>query len=146
MQCPQRLRPVTGYIISPLSPANWLNELLGGAAEVTSRECNVHRDYGLQPAISSLLVTSELATSRWAEVIESALLRSDCTKYLADHHDYVSSRTRSKARLGTDKVIMQKAHEEWGDLVSSECLASAWNCRVIRRRSRNRTNRRITAK
>jgi len=45
---------------------------------------------------------------------------------LADEQDYVSTRTRSKAPLETNKVIMSKAHEEWGDLISSECLASAF--------------------
>ena len=41
-------------------------------------------------------------------------------------NDYVSARTRSKARLETNKAIMSKAHKEGGDLTSSEHLASAF--------------------
>ena len=44
----------------------------------------------------------------------------------ADKNDYVSARTRCKARLETIKAIMSKAHEEGGDLTSSEYLASAF--------------------
>jgi len=44
---------------------------------------------------------------------------------MADKNEYVSARTRSKARLETNKAIMSKAHEEGGDVTSSECLASA---------------------
>jgi len=44
----------------------------------------------------------------------------------ADKNDYVSARTRSKARFETNKAIMSKAHEEGGDLTSSEYLASAF--------------------
>jgi hypothetical protein len=40
--------------------------------------------------------------------------------------DYISTRTRSKARVETNKAIMTKALEEGGDLVSSESLASAF--------------------
>jgi hypothetical protein len=40
--------------------------------------------------------------------------------------DYVSTRTRSKARLETNKAVMSKAHEEGGDWTSSERLASAF--------------------
>jgi len=35
-------------------------------------------------------------------------------------------RTRRKARLGTNKAITSKAHEEGGDLTSSERLASTF--------------------
>jgi hypothetical protein len=45
---------------------------------------------------------------------------------MTDKNEYVSARTRSKARLETNKAIMTKAHEEGGDLTSSECLASAF--------------------
>jgi len=45
---------------------------------------------------------------------------------MTDKNEYVSARTRSKARLATNKAIMTKAHEEGGDLMSSECLASAF--------------------
>jgi hypothetical protein len=44
----------------------------------------------------------------------------------ADVQDYISTRTRSKVRLETNKAIMSKAHEEGGDLTSSECLASTF--------------------
>ena len=40
--------------------------------------------------------------------------------------DYVSARTRSKARIELNKAIIGKAHEEGGDLTSSESLASAF--------------------
>ena len=40
--------------------------------------------------------------------------------------DYISTRTRSKARRETNKAIMSKAHKEGGDLMSSERLASAF--------------------
>jgi hypothetical protein len=40
---------------------------------------------------------------------------------LADEQDYVSTRTRSKIRLKTNKAIMSKAHEE-GDEVENEPL------------------------
>jgi hypothetical protein len=43
-----------------------------------------------------------------------------------DVHDYVSARTRSKARLATNNTIMGKAHEEGGDLMSSEHLEAAF--------------------
>jgi len=45
---------------------------------------------------------------------------------MADKNEYVSARTRSKARLETNKAIMSKAHEEGGDMTSSERLASAF--------------------
>ena len=45
---------------------------------------------------------------------------------LADEQDYVTTRTRSKVRLETNKAIMSKAHKEGGDLTSSERLASAF--------------------
>ena len=45
---------------------------------------------------------------------------------MADHHDYVSTRTRSKARLGTNKAIMSKESEEGGDSMSPERLASVF--------------------
>ena len=45
---------------------------------------------------------------------------------MADKNEYVSARTHSKARLETNKEIMSKAHEEGGDLTSSEHLASAY--------------------
>jgi len=45
---------------------------------------------------------------------------------MADKNEYVSARTRSKARLETNKAIMSKAHEEGGDVTSSEHLASAF--------------------
>jgi len=45
---------------------------------------------------------------------------------MADKNEYVSARTRSKASLETNKEIMSKAHEEGGDLTSSEHLASAF--------------------
>ena len=44
----------------------------------------------------------------------------------ADVQDYISTRTRSKVRLEMNKAIMSKAHEEGGDLTSSERLASAF--------------------
>jgi len=45
---------------------------------------------------------------------------------MTDKNEYVSARTRSKARLETNKAIMSKAHEEGGDFMSSEHLASAF--------------------
>ena len=45
---------------------------------------------------------------------------------MADKNEYVSARTRSKARLEINKAIMSKAHEEGGDVTSSEHLASAF--------------------
>jgi len=45
---------------------------------------------------------------------------------MADKNEYVSARTHSKARLETNKEIMSKAHEEGGDLMSSEHLTSAF--------------------
>jgi hypothetical protein len=46
---------------------------------------------------------------------------------LADDQDYIATRIRSKVRLlETNKTIMSKAHEEGGDLTSSERLASAF--------------------
>jgi len=45
---------------------------------------------------------------------------------MADKNEYVSARTRSKARLESNKAIMSKAHEEGGDMTSSERLASAF--------------------
>ena len=45
---------------------------------------------------------------------------------MADKNEYVSARTRSNARLETNKAIMSKAHEEGGDMTSSERLASAF--------------------
>jgi len=45
---------------------------------------------------------------------------------MADKNDYISARICSKARLETNKVIINKAHEEGGDLTSSEHLASAF--------------------
>jgi len=45
---------------------------------------------------------------------------------MADKNEYVSVRTRSKARLETNKVIMSNAHEEGGDVTSWERLASAF--------------------
>ena len=45
---------------------------------------------------------------------------------MADKNEYVSARTRSKARLETNKAIMSNAHEEGGDVTSSERLASAF--------------------
>jgi len=44
---------------------------------------------------------------------------------MADKNEYVSARTRSKACLETNKAIMSKAHEEGGDVMSSEHLSSA---------------------
>ena len=44
---------------------------------------------------------------------------------MADKNKYVSARTRSKARLETNRAIMSKAHEEGGDVTSLERLASA---------------------
>jgi len=44
---------------------------------------------------------------------------------MADKNEYISARTRSKARLEINKAIMSKAHEEGGDVTSSEDLASA---------------------
>jgi len=41
-------------------------------------------------------------------------------------NDYVSAQTHSKVRLETNKAIMSKAHEEGGDLMSSEHLTSAF--------------------
>jgi len=43
-----------------------------------------------------------------------------------DKNDYVSTRTHSKAHLETNKAIMSKAHEEGGDVTSSEHLASTF--------------------
>ena len=43
---------------------------------------------------------------------------------IADKNEYVSARTRSKVRLESNKAIMSKAHEEGGDVTSSEDLAS----------------------
>jgi len=40
--------------------------------------------------------------------------------------DYVSTRTRSKARLATNAAVISKAHEEGGDWTSSERLASVF--------------------
>jgi len=55
--------------------------------------------------------------------------------------------TRSKVRLETNKAIMTKAHEEGGDLTSSERLASAFLLLRIAETSeegsRNQTDRRI---
>jgi len=45
---------------------------------------------------------------------------------MADKNEYVSARTCSKARLESNKAIMSKAHEEGGDMTSSERLASAF--------------------
>jgi len=45
---------------------------------------------------------------------------------MADKNEYISARTRSKARLEINKAIMSKAHEEGGDVTSSEHLASAF--------------------
>jgi len=45
---------------------------------------------------------------------------------MACKNDYVSARTRSKARLETNKVIMSKAHKEGGDMTSSDHLASTF--------------------
>jgi len=45
---------------------------------------------------------------------------------MADKNEYVSVQTRSKVHLETYKVIMSKAHEEGGDVTSSERLASAF--------------------
>jgi len=44
----------------------------------------------------------------------------------ADKNEYISARTRSKARLETNKAVISKAHEEGGDVTSSERLASAF--------------------
>ena len=38
------------------------------------------------------VVTSDLATSCWAEVNESAILQSDYTMYLADHQCFYPNR------------------------------------------------------
>jgi len=45
---------------------------------------------------------------------------------MADKNEYVSARMYSKARLEMNKTIMVKAHEEGGDLTSSEPLACAF--------------------
>jgi len=45
---------------------------------------------------------------------------------MADKNEYISARTRSKERLEINKAIMSKAHEEGGDVTSSEHLASAF--------------------
>jgi len=45
---------------------------------------------------------------------------------MADKNEFVSARTRSKAHLETNKAIMSKAHEEGGDVTSSERLGSAF--------------------
>ena len=50
---------------------------------------------------------------------------------MADKNENVSARTRSKARLETNKAIMSKAHEEGGGITSSEHLASAFLLRGI---------------
>jgi len=57
--------------------------------------------------------------------VDSIGLRSRLIE-MTDKNEYVSARTRSKARLETNKAIMTKAHEEGGDLTSSERLASAF--------------------
>ena len=44
---------------------------------------------------------------------------------MADKNEYISARTRSKARLEINKAIMSKADEEGGDVTSSERLASS---------------------
>jgi len=45
---------------------------------------------------------------------------------MADKNEYISARTRSKEHLQINKVIMSKAYEEGGDVMSSEHLASAF--------------------
>jgi hypothetical protein len=78
-------------------------KLRDGTSADSSRECNASR------------LRRELAWISWLRLIK-----------LADEQDYISTRTRSKARLETNKAIMSKAHEEGGDLTSSERLASAF--------------------
>ena len=60
--------------------------------------------------------------------VDSIRLRTRLIE-MADKNEYVSARTHSKARLETNEVIMSKAHEEGGDMTSSERLASAFLCR-----------------
>ena len=55
--------------------------------------------------------------------IKNRIQRIRLTKLITD--DYVSTRTRSKARLETNAAVMRKAHEEGGDWTSLERLASA---------------------
>jgi len=45
---------------------------------------------------------------------------------MADKNEYISTRTCSKVHLEINKAIMNKAHEEGGDVTSSEHLASAF--------------------
>ena len=45
---------------------------------------------------------------------------------MADKNEYISARTHSKERLEINKAMMSKAHEEGGDVTSSEHLASAF--------------------
>jgi hypothetical protein len=58
---------------------------------------------------------------------------------MADKNDYVSARTRSKARLETNKAIMSKAYEEGGVLTSSDNLASAFLLLAIDEASEDET-------
>jgi hypothetical protein len=59
------------------------------------------------------------------EVDDTNMMEMNDSSRLYDN-DYVSSRTRSKARLEANEQTMSKAHEEGGDLTSSERLASAF--------------------
>ena len=45
---------------------------------------------------------------------------------MADKNEYVSTPTRSKECLETNKAMMSKAHEEWGDFTSLEHLSSTF--------------------
>jgi len=45
---------------------------------------------------------------------------------MADKNESVSARIHCKAHLETNKAIMSKVHEEGGDVMSSERLASAF--------------------
>ena len=45
---------------------------------------------------------------------------------MADKNEYVSARTGSKVGLETKKAIVSTAHEEMGDMTSSERRASAF--------------------
>jgi hypothetical protein len=50
----------------------------------------------------------------------------DCKSLTNKLDDYIAARTRSKARLETNKAIMSKALEAGGDLSTSESLATAF--------------------
>jgi len=63
---------------------------------------------------------------------------------MADKNEYVSARTCSKAPLGTNKEIISKAHEEGGDLTSSQHLASAFLLFGIAKASKDKAEMELT--